>query len=218
MGAVGYFAGPNLTRGRGGLGATLTDADWERAVRHGVRRDGTPLMVMPSHEFTGMADDDLAAIVAYARSLPPVNGAQPSTHPGPVIRALHLAGQFTLLPAEQIDHTRPHPAHMEPEVTPRYGAYLAAGCIGCHGPGLSGGKIPAAPPDWKPAANLTPSGDLGRWTVDDFTRALRTGRRPDGSPIDSVMPWKATAQMTDDEIKAVYAFLKTVPAKQYGNR
>src|SRR5262245_3274022 len=64
----GRLAGPNLTRG--GRGAALTDDDWERAVRHGVRRDGTPLFIMPAIEHTGLSDTDLGAIVAYARSLP----------------------------------------------------------------------------------------------------------------------------------------------------
>ena len=51
MGPVGMVAGPNLTRGRGGRGGALTDADWDRAVRHGVRRDGTSPIMMPSEVF-----------------------------------------------------------------------------------------------------------------------------------------------------------------------
>lgn len=63
---VGRLAMPNLTRG--GRGAELTDRDWERAVRHGARRDDTPLVVMPAHLHTRVSDEDLGAIVAYARS------------------------------------------------------------------------------------------------------------------------------------------------------
>lgn len=153
--AAGRFAGANLTRG--GRGAMLTDADWERAVRHGVRRDGTPLIVMPANEFTGMSDEDLAAIVAYARSLPAAHAVQPPTTVEPVLRAFAVAGK-TSLAAEQIDHARAHPARVTAEPSARYGAYLATGCTGCHGMGFSGGPIPGGPPDWKPAANLTPAG------------------------------------------------------------
>jgi len=116
-----------------------------------------------------------------------------------------------------IDHARPHAAHFDAEPTAKYGEYLAIGCTGCHGPTLSGGKIPGAPPEWKPAANITPEG-IGRYSEDDFMRILRTGKRPDGSAVDSAMPWRLTKEMTDVELKAVFAYLKTVPAKAYGGR
>lgn len=209
------IAAPNLTRG--GRGAALTDADWERAVRHGVRRDGTPLFVMPAGEHNGMSDEDLGAIVAYARSLPAVPTTPPGSRAGPVARALHVAGTIQLFSAAEIDHARPHPARVPPEPTARYGAYLATMCTGCHGAGLGGGSIPGAPPEWKPAANLTPTG-IGHYTRDDFVRALRTGRRPGGTAIDSAMPWRLTREMTDVELDALYAYLRTVPPRPYGSR
>jgi mono/diheme cytochrome c family protein len=213
--AIGRLAAPNLTMG--GRGAELEPRDWERAVRHAVRRDGSPLRVMPAQELTTMADDELASIVSYIRSVPPVTKSLPTVRVGPLIRGLFLAGQVQLLPAEQIDHTRPHAAHVEPEPTAKYGEYLAIGCTGCHGPGLSGGKIPGTPPEWKPAANITPAG-IGRYTEDDFIRVLRTGVRPSGAKVDSIMPWRLTKEMTDVELKAIYAYLKTVPPKEFGNR
>lgn len=212
---IGRLTTPNLTLG--GRGKELEPRDWERAVRHAVRRDGSPLRVMPAHELTTMADDELAAIVGYIRSLPPVAQALPSVRVGPVIRAMFLAGQVELLPAELIDHTKSHVAHVEAEPTAKYGEYLAIGCMGCHGPTLSGGKIPGAPPEWKPAANITPEG-IGRYSEDDFIRILRTGTRPDGSIVDSAMPWRLMKEMTDVELKALYAYLRTVPAKAYGGR
>ena len=213
--AIGRLVAPNLTiGGRGGL---LEPRDWERAIRHGVRRDGTPLRVMPAAEFTTMADDELESIVGYILSVPPVVNSQPTSRVGPLIRALFLAGQVQLLPAEQIEHARAHVAHVEPEPTAAYGKYLATGCTGCHGTGLSGGKIPGGPPDWKPAANITPTG-IGRYSQDDFARVMRTGTRPDGSKVDSLMPWRLTKEMTDVELEAIYAYLRTVPAKPYGSR
>lgn len=213
--AIGRLAAPNLTLG--GRGKELEPRDWERAIRHGVRRDDLPLRVMPAQEFTTMADDELEAIVSYIRTVPPVTSVQPAPRVGPVIRALFVAGQVTLLGAELIDHAKPHATHVEPEPTAKYGEYLAIGCTGCHGPTLSGGKIPGGPPDWKPAANITPAG-IGRYSETDFITVLREGKRPDGSAVDSLMPWRLTKSMTDVELKAVYAYLKTVPAKTYGGR
>ncbi|MCC6433342.1 MAG: c-type cytochrome [Gemmatimonadaceae bacterium] len=212
--AIGRLGGANLTSGR--AGGPLTDRDWERAVRHGVRRDGKPLLVMPSIEFTGMSDEDLAAIVAYARSLPPSPTPTLPVQLGPVLRGLSVAGQVKLS-ADEVRHDRAHPRRVDVAPTAAYGEYLAQGCKGCHGDGFSGGKIPGAPPDWKPAANITPAG-IGRYQLADFERLIRTGRRPDGSPIDSLMPWGILKYMTDTEIQALYAYLRTVPARPYGNR
>ena len=105
---IGRLAGPNLTTG--GRGAELSDADWERAVRHGVRRDGTPLFIMPAQEHNGMSDEDLGAIVAYARRAAPSANVAPPSFAGPVMRTLQTAGKAQLYPAEQIAHARPHPA------------------------------------------------------------------------------------------------------------
>jgi mono/diheme cytochrome c family protein len=212
---VGRMAGPNLTRG--GRGAALADLDWERAVRHGVRRDGTPLLIMPAHEQTVMSDEDLGAIVAYARSLAPVRVSPPPSRLGPVARLLMLSGKSTLLPAERIDHARPHRAHVEPEPTAQYGAYLAPLCTGCHGDGFAGGKIPGGPPTWKPAANLTPAG-IGHYTEADFLRALREGVRPGGTRLDPQMPVRNTRRMTDTELRAIYAYLRTLPPREFGMR
>jgi mono/diheme cytochrome c family protein len=212
--AIGRLVSSNLTNGR--AGGPLTDRDWERAVRHGVRRDSTPLALMPAHEYTGMADDDLAAIIAWTRSLPPVTSEQPPTRIGPLARALHMAGELVLYPAEQVTHSARHPAHVAPAPDARYGAYLAAGCKGCHGPSYSGGKIPGAPPDWLPAANLTPAG-LEGYTEERFMATLRTGVRPNGKPLMPPMASKAWSEMTEVELRAIWAFLRTLPPKATGS-
>lgn len=213
---IGRMAGPNLTLG--GRGAELEPSDWERAVRHGVRRDGKPLLFMPAAEFTVLTDDDLSAIIAYARSVPRVRQAQPASYAGPMLRTMYVAGKVKLLSAEEIDHARPHERRLVAEPTAAYGKYLASGCTGCHGEGFSGGKIPGAPPDWGPAANITPVG-IGRWSQADFARALREGRRPDGTAIDSsLMPIRLLRHMDDTELAALYAYLRTVPPREYGNR
>lgn len=215
---VARLYAPNLTRGKGGIGAAYTDLDWERAIRHAVRPNGDGLLFMPSLEFQWLSDEDLAALIAYLKSVPPVDREPVPNSIGPIGRALYMKGDLALVPAEQVNHET-HPAAVPMSVSVEYGRYLAnvGGCTGCHGPTLSGGKIPGTPPDWKPAANLTPGG-IGHYTEEDFFRALREAKRPGNSPIDSLMPVRFTKLMTDDEIRALWMYLKTVPSKPYGGR
>ena len=212
----GRLAASNLTSGRGGVGPLYDDEHLVRAIRHAIRHDGTPLRVMPSEAFQYLSDEDAGALVAYIHSLPPVDREFPPTRVGPLARVLSLLTPFPLIPARVVDHTRVPPKSMPEAPTPVYGKYLAdvGGCTGCHGPGLSGGSLGPG----KPASNLTPAG-IGTWSESDFVRALRQGKRPVGADIDSLsMPWPEAGKMTDSEIHAVWLFLKSVPAKAFGNR
>ncbi|WP_411279101.1 c-type cytochrome, partial [Gemmatimonas sp.] len=142
---------------------------------------------------------------------------QPSTI-GPVIRAMWMAGKVDPVPAAVIAHDAPHLKVAPMGNTVEAGTYIAQnGCAGCHGATYSGGPIPGGPPDWKPAANITPTG-IGHYSLENFRTIMREGKRPDGSAVDSMMPVKATRQMSDDEIESVYKFLKTLPPKPFGNR
>jgi cytochrome c553 len=216
--ALGIIAGPNLTRGRGGLGATFTTEDWVRAIRYGVRRDGTSLIVMPSEVFTHLADADLGALVAYLRQLPPVDRDVPRSGFGPVGRALLAAGKLNILVAPKTPRLAARPP-VEPGPTKEYGRYLAdvSGCHGCHGYGLSGGRV-AGPPGTPLASNLTPAGRLPTWSEAQFVRAMRTGARPDGTTIDEFMPWRNFEGMTDEELRALWLYLGSVPAREFGNK
>lgn len=215
--ALGTVYAPNLTRGRGGAGSDYTDADWVRALRHGVRRDGTPLIIMPSRDFAELTDADLAAVVSYVLSVPEVSNTTPPARIAPVGRALFAMRQITLS-AESIQRDKPQPSIVQPAVSVAYGRYLArvGGCMACHGAHLSGGHLEGAPSD-PPAQNLTPMGDLRQWTFAQFTQTLRTGIRPDGTHLKDFMPWPSIGQMTDDELLAIYKFLKSVPPKSTGN-
>lgn len=216
---LGSIAAPNLTAGKGGVLPAYTDAKLARAIRDGVGHDGRGLLIMPSEDWQGMADDDVAALIAWIRAQPPVDREHPKPNVKVVPRLLHVAGQINLMNAERIDHAQPRPVTMPVAETVEYGKYMAnvGGCTGCHGPNLSGGKIPGTPPDWRPPSNITPGG-IGSWTEADFFRALREGKRPAGAPIDSQMPWRMTRNMTDTEIRALWKYLRTVPAREYGNR
>jgi mono/diheme cytochrome c family protein len=215
---VARFFGSNLTRGVGGVPADFGDIDFLRAIRHGVARDGRPLVLMPSYEYSMMSDEDMAAVIAYVKSVPPVDRPRGPVSAGPIGRLLTVLGEFKLS-AEEIDHDAKQIASITPAVSADYGKYLSATCIGCHGPNMSGGKIPGGPPDWPPAANLTPhsSGRLSEWTEAQFVAALRTQKRPDGTQINPVMP-AAFGQMTDLELKAMWAYISTLPAAETGVR
>jgi len=216
--AIGRLYGPNLTSGEGSVTASYEDEDWVRAIRHGLTPKGRPLVLMPSQEYAELSDQDLADLVAFAKSVPPVNRASVPVSLGPVARMLIATGKMRLS-ADVINHTGIKPANVTPGATTEYGRYLAVGCQGCHGPNYSGGKIAGGAPDWPAASNLTSGahGALQNWTEADFVNALRTGRRPNGSELSPVMP-RAFGKMTDDELKALWSFLKTVPAAETGVR
>lgn len=216
---LGNISASNLTTGAGGVGKTYTAPSWERAIRHGIGSDGHSLVIMPSHEFAAMSDADTSAIIAYLQSLAPVDKTIAPISIGPLGRVLILTGQIPILPAEIIDH-QAKPAQPQVGITVEYGRYLSAGCSGCHGKQLSGGPIPGLPPSPPYPQNLTPdmATGIGSWSEEDFIRAIREGKRPDGSSIDPSMPWKNFSRMTDTELKALYLFLHKLPPLPYGNR
>jgi hypothetical protein len=70
-------------------------------------------------------------------------------------------------------------------------------------------------PGMKPSANITSTGNVGKWTEEQFMTVLKTGMRPDGKQLDNKdMPWEMTRNFKDDEIKAIYRYLQTLPGNQ----
>lgn len=208
--AFGRLAAANLTPGRGGVANRYkTDADWARSIRHGVDPEGRALLFMPSHDYNPISDKDLADVIAYLKTLQPVDRELPKRRVGPVARALHLAGAFPLIPAELIDHEAARDTAPQPAVTVQYGKYLAwvGGCVGCHSTDLTGG---GGPPPGAPSINPA---RIGNWSEEDFFNALKRGIRPDGTAIKPAMPWIYTMQMTDDEIRALWLYIRSVPPK-----
>lgn len=197
---LGRFVAANLTRGDGGLPGGRSTPDLVRAIRYGVSRTGRSLRFMPSDAFQALSDDDLAAAIAYLRTVDPVDRRLPPTRVGPMGRVLHVLG-FPLLPAERITHAATGTAPA-PGATIAYGRHLAdiAGCHGCHGPSLEGGPGPG--PDLVRA--------LSAWTQTDFRRALREGRRPDRSILADEMPWKSFAGLEDEEIAALWLYVRSI--------
>lgn len=214
---LGRWAAPNLTTGKGSVTLTYTASDWDHAVRHGLRQNGRTSS-MPAVEFTNLSDRELSDIVAYIRSKPPVDRQMGTMRYGPVFAFVFAAAPDYVV-AFSVDHQKAHAKEPPPSApTAQFGEHLVQVCRGCHGPGLSGGKI-QGDPDMPIVANLTPhETGLKDWTEADFIRALREGKRKDGTAISEYMPWKAYGQMSDDELKAIYAYLRTVPPKAKGNR
>jgi mono/diheme cytochrome c family protein len=193
--------------------AHYTSSDWVRTIRHGVKPDGRPVMVMPSEEYNRLVDGDVAAIVAYARQLPPAAGGQAEVRLPMLVKALYAAGVVRDA-SEKIDHSLPPALPVAEGVTVEHGAYVANGCIGCHGKQLAGGKIPGAPPSWPPAAKLTPGAGsaLDRDpTVEQFMAMLKTGQRPDGSKVSDVMPFTSLKAMSELDMRALYLHLRSLP-------
>jgi mono/diheme cytochrome c family protein len=210
---------PNLTSGRGGIAGNRTDDDFLRAIRHGIGLGGRALVMMPARNYWHMGDGDVGSLIAYLRTVPAVDRELPATSFGLIGRVVLLKGDLNpMFEAKGMDHLARRPAPPAADTTVEYGRYLAeiGGCTGCHGPSLSGGSLPGAPPDAKPAANITPEG-IGSWTEQDFFKALREGIRPAGTAIDStMMPIPLTREMTDLETKAIFMYLRTVPPKAFG--
>lgn len=218
----GVFIAPNITpHALGGW----SDGEIYRAITSGVSKDGRPLFpVMPYPSYGKMATEDVYSLIAYLRSLPSVASSPAASKPDP--------------PMNVIMHLMPQPA--QPGAIPAkgdsaaYGAYLAnaAGCAECHtrmekgkpaGQAYAGGFEFAMPGGLLRSPNITPhpGTGIGAWTkamfLDRF-RAFAEGKfkavtvDPVKGEMQTVMPWTMYASMTDEDLGAIYDYLKTLPA------
>jgi mono/diheme cytochrome c family protein len=209
-----FVRSPDISASPQAVVAHYREVDWVRTIRHGVKPDGRPVMVMPSEEYNRLVDSDVAAIVAYARQLPPGSGKAAEVRLPMLVKALYAAGAVRDA-SEKIDHTLPPAQPVAEGVTAEHGAYVANGCIGCHGNRLEGGKIPGAPPSWPPAAKLNPGpgSALDRYrSAEPFIAMLKTGKRPDGSEVSKVMPFVSLKELSDVDVRALYLHLRSLPA------
>ena len=202
------MAAPNLTSGEGGIGAAYTAADWERAVRHGIAKDGRRLIVMPSEAYTHLTDADAAALIVYLQTLPPVNQSFPPRKIGVLGGALLGAGAFPTAPDMIAHDSVGKRATIVPAVSAEYGRYLGGitGCNICHGADLRGGKASGGGPP--------PGGSLVAFVANNsgeaFRNTMRTGTTPSGRALNpAFMPWPAYARMTDGELEAVRLYIQS---------
>ena len=199
-----------------GIGA-WTDAEIGRAIREGVSRDGRVMgPPMPFGLYRGMSDADLAAIIAYLRTVPAVRNA-----PGKSEYRIPLPPSYGPT-VEKV----PGPARGP---TAEYGAYLAGPlghCVECHTPmgprgrdwnKLGQGGQPFEGP-WGVAVarNITSSKEhgLGAWTDAEIERAVRTGVSKDGRKLFPPMGYAYYATIDAQDMKALIAFLRTIPPQE----
>lgn len=207
--AVGRIAGPNLTYGKGGLPESFGNKAWLKALRHGLNAENKTLLLMPAEEFTQMDDNDIMAIIAFCKAQPKIDQPSVPIEIKPLGKVLSVLGKMPLFPAEHIDHERQQPAQVVKGPTAAYGKYLSVSCTGCHKSTFTGGDNPV--PGGKTVANITSSGHVGKWSKEDFITTLRTGKTPEGKHLlVKDMPWTMTAQYTDDELAALYLYLRSL--------
>lgn len=216
-GPLGTIAAPNVTRG--GNGAAYSDAELLRLLRHGLKKDGRSVRMMPVFDFNWMPESDLLSIIAYLRSMPDVdrpNGELRIGVLGKVLDELGMGVPFSV--ARRVDH-----AHLDvagpPAPTAEYGSFIGRSCHGCHGENLSGGPIPGAPPDMPIPLNITPHATgIAGWTYEDFDRLMVKGIRKNGKKVDPFMPVEAFGKANETEKRALFAYLQTLPPREYGGR
>ena len=194
---------PNLTPGGPLHGAS--DGQMARAIREGVSLDDRRLFIMPSGAFHRMSDADLAAVIGYLKSLPPITHETRPRKIGPVAALLMAAGQIPSRLPDPIDQ----PVVAPPRgATVEYGAYLSSiyGCKECHAADLHGVKASGGPPpgpDVVRVAHAVP--------YETFDNAVRHGVGSNGRQLSIEMPWSFFAGMDDDEVQALYAYIKSLP-------
>jgi cytochrome c553 len=202
--------GPAIHSGPGSVTLKYKPEDWDRVLRHGVKPDGRPTMIMPSEDYNRFTDADFVALVAHTRTLPPAGGGSAEiTLPLPV-RVLYGAGAIQDA-AAKIDHSLPVQQPVVEGVTLEHGQYVANMCKGCHGPELAGGKVPGGPPDWPPAAKLTKGegNAMDRYpSAESMIAMFRSGKRTDGSVV-KVMPFESLAKMNETDLRALHLYLKS---------
>ena len=221
-GLPGRIVASNLTPdSETGLGA-WSDGEKIRAIREGIGRDGRALFpMMPYTEYRRMSDNDVQSLVAYLNTLKPVRNPLPKTE-------INFPVSMFIKGAPQPVGAVPDKDRSKPEV---WGGYLVTigGCTFCHTKSvrgqpdlsrqLAGGEKLELPGFSVISANITPhvGTGIGDWDLDRFIKRFREYRKyaEEGSPKVgpdrfTVMPWLNLSQLTDEDLAAIYAFLRTV--------
>lgn len=221
---VGVFRAPNITSDALTGNGRYSDQELMRILRYGVRPDGTA--VLPFMPFANLADDDLVAVISYLRATEPVQRVIAPHEPN-LLGSLVKAWILTPRGPESV------PAPSAPRgATIENGHYLAhhvANCVACHtkmdmrtgaliGPVFGGGAEHQSSTDPSKkfiAPNLTPDprwGWIVGWSTEAFSARLRSGVGREGSP----MPWSHFKQLSDEDARAIYLYLQSLPKAEGG--
>ena len=203
---------PNITPDRETGAGTWSDQDFYRALTQGIGHDGRTLYIeMPYRQFSQLADENLASIIVYVRSLPPLRNALPKSE---IPKA--VMDRMTPLP--------PRPRNFAADLSSpqKRGAYLvkAAACAYCHtvrqneedvaGMSFAGGMPFQGAWGNVASANLTPDpSGIPYYDEHMFLEVMRTGRN-DSRKINPVMPWPYFRYMAQDDLRAIFAYLRSL--------
>jgi mono/diheme cytochrome c family protein len=201
---IGHFIAANLTPV--GPLSRWSDGQIFRAIRNSIDADGRWLTIMSLTNASRLSDQDIQALIAYIRSLPAAG--KPTPDPPDALNSLGLI----LLGAGKLRGGHPvfTGAIMAPSkaASAEYGEYILSyhDCRDCHGADLQGG----APGQFGP---IGPGlAIVKHWKLEDFIATLRTGVDPNGYHLDgNKMPWRSIGKMDDEELGAIYAYLKRLP-------
>lgn len=210
----GTIVSSNLTPDPETGAANWSDDEIARAIREGIAHDGHAIFpMMPYAAYRNLSDEDVASIVVYLRSLPPVRNPLPPTRVDfPVKYLIRNAPQPLTSPV-----TGPGPQASPVE----RGRYLVKIGCGCHSPedrkgpirGLEygGGEVLKGPWGEVTSANITPDASgISYYDEATFIQALRTGYVK-ARKLSSIMPFGDFVNLTDDDLKAIFAYLRTLP-------
>src|SRR2546425_373899 len=211
---------PNITPDKETGAVNWTDDMLARAIREGIGHDGRALLtLMPYPNYRSMSDEDLASVIVYTRSLPAVrNQLPPTTIPFPISFFIKNVPQpvSSLVPAP------------DQSTAVARGAYLVkmGRCADCHTPtergqqlpGLdfAGGFVTRLPTGVVASANITPDpSGISYYDENLFIHAMREGK-VGARQLNAAMPWWLYGKMTDDDLKSVFAYLRTLkPIKHH---
>ncbi|MBK9257836.1 MAG: hypothetical protein IPM42_20470 [Saprospiraceae bacterium] len=210
---IGVLPSSNLTRNKGSETENYTDKDFVRAIRHGLNKAGNKLMIMPCLSFSHMSDEDLGCLIAFLNTLPKVDRTFQKRKFTYMAQAMAGSGLFgDMFHYDLIDHNKVNNIPSVPiGPTIQYGSYLTHihGCNDCHKKNLKGGKSPD--PDSPPVPDISLTGSVGIWTLEQFTTVFRTGITPEGKLLDDqFMPYDGLGAHSDEEIEAVYNYIKSL--------
>ena len=205
-GFPGLAVAPNITPDPQTGAANWTDDQLARAIREGIKHDGSMIFpLMPYLDYKNLSDDDLAAVVVYVRSVAPVHNTLP---PSKINFPVNLLVRGVPEPI-----AAPVPAPATDQFS--QGKYLVKIGCGCHNAvekiPYGGGEALGGPWGYAVSANITPDASgISYYSEQTFVRALRTGY-VGARKLNSIMPFGEFKNLTDDDLKAIYACLRTLP-------
>ena len=214
-GLPGRIVASNITPDRETGAGSWTDDQLARAIREGIGHDGRALFpLMPYEQFRAMSDEDLASIIVYIRSLSPVRNPLPKTEIiFPVKYLIRGVPQPLTSPV-------PEPDSSTPEKRGEYRVRMAD-CVVCHSPmvkgqtnfamAFGGGFKLKGPWGDVTGPNITPDpSGIPYFDEQLFFQALRTGYVK-ARKLNPIMPWNDLRHLTDEDLRAMFAYLKTLP-------